>query len=109
VKIDQSFVEEILTDPVNQSIIECILNLAKALQMNVVAEGVETEAQYLYLKAQQCDEIQGYYFSRPVDPEALGVLLRQKHIGNPSPQVKGQGGGSRQYRGVSDQHRARRI
>ncbi|WP_052769911.1 EAL domain-containing protein [Paenibacillus sp. IHB B 3415] len=88
VKIDKAFVEEILTDPVNRSIIECILNLAKALKMNVVAEGVETEEQYEYLKKQQCDEIQGYYFSRPVAPEALGMLLRQKYMGNRSPRVK---------------------
>ena len=88
VKIDKSFVEEILTDSANRSIIECILNLAKALKMNVVAEGVETEEQYRYLKEQQCGEIQGYYFSRPVDPGAFGILLSQKYLGNSGPEVK---------------------
>lgn len=83
VKIDKSFVEEILTDQVNRSIIECILNLAKALNMNVVAEGVETAEQYAYLKAQNCNEIQGYYFSKPIDAEAFAHLLKNKSFTQP--------------------------
>lgn len=78
IKIDKSFVDEILTDPVTKSILECILNLAKALHMNVVAEGVETAEQYAFLKEQKCNEIQGYYFSRPIDPEKFVHLLKNK-------------------------------
>ncbi|NRF96063.1 EAL domain-containing protein [Paenibacillus frigoriresistens] len=88
IKIDKSFVEEILTDPVNKSIIECILNLAKALQMNVVAEGVETAEQYAFLKEQKCNEIQGYYFSRPIDAEEFGYLLKNKQFVNQSLKTK---------------------
>lgn len=90
IKIDKSFVEEILTNDVNRSIIECILNLAKALKMNVVAEGVETVEQYDFLKAQHCDEIQGYYFSRPIGPAELANLLRNKYIFSPSVPIKQQ-------------------
>jgi diguanylate cyclase (GGDEF)-like protein/PAS domain S-box-containing protein len=88
IKIDKSFVEEILTDPVNKSIVECILNLAKALQMNVVAEGVETAEQYAFLKEQKCNEIQGYYFSRPIDTEELVHLLKNKQLLNQSSKTK---------------------
>jgi diguanylate cyclase (GGDEF)-like protein/PAS domain S-box-containing protein len=88
IKIDKSFVEEILTDPVNKSIIECILNLAKALHMNVVAEGVETAEQYAFLKEQRCNEIQGYYFSRPVNAEEFVHLLKNKQLLNKSLKIK---------------------
>ncbi|NHN33994.1 sensor domain-containing protein [Paenibacillus agricola] len=80
IKIDKSFVEEILTNPVNKSIIECILSLAKAMNMNVVAEGVETAEQYAFLKSKECDEIQGYYFSRPLDIKDLEALLKSKQM-----------------------------
>ncbi|TXK76717.1 EAL domain-containing protein [Paenibacillus sp. N3.4] len=88
IKIDKTFVEEILTDPVNKSIIECILNLAKALNMKVVAEGVERAEQYAFLKEQHCNEIQGYYFSRPLDAEAFVHLLRNKQYLNQSSKIK---------------------
>ena len=78
IKIDKSFIDEILTDPVTKSILECILNLAKALHMNVVAEGVETAEQYAFLKEEKCNEIQGYYFSRPIDAEEFVHLLKNK-------------------------------
>ncbi|NHN34833.1 EAL domain-containing protein [Paenibacillus agricola] len=88
IKIDKSFVEEILTDPVNKSIIECILNLAKALHINVVTEGVETAEQYAFLKEKKCNEIQGYYFSRPIDPEEFMHLLKNKLMINQSSKTK---------------------
>ena len=81
-KIDKSFIEEILTVPANKSILECILNLAKALQMNVVAEGVETAEQYAFLKEQKCNEIQGYYFSRPLHVEEFVQLLKNRYLLN---------------------------
>ncbi|HEY0827455.1 MAG TPA: EAL domain-containing protein, partial [Bacilli bacterium] len=80
IKIDKSFVEEILTDPVNKSIIQCIINLAKSLQMSVVAEGVELEEQYNLLKQEECDEIQGYYFSRPLNPADFAKLLKNNQF-----------------------------
>ena len=49
--------------------------MAKKLNMRVVAEGVETKEQYLYLKNNQCDQMQGYYFSRPVDSATMTQML----------------------------------
>ena len=88
IKIDKSFIDEILTDPVTKSILECILDLAKALKMNVVAEGVETADQYAFLKERKCNEIQGYYFSRPIDPEEFAYLVKNKQLLNQSLKTK---------------------
>jgi len=87
-KIDKSFVQEVLTDSVNKSIIQSIMSLAKALEMSVVAEGVETFEQYTYLKEQKCEEIQGYYFSRPLHVEELIPLLKNKYVFNQSSTIK---------------------
>lgn len=64
-KLDKSFIDG-YEDEKGSSIIQCVLNLAKQLRIPVVAEGVETEDQYVYLKRSGCDVIQGYYFSKPV-------------------------------------------
>lgn len=64
-KLDKSFIDD-YADEKGSSIIQCVLNLAKQLNIPVVAEGVETEEQYVYLKNSGCDVIQGYYFSKPV-------------------------------------------
>lgn len=88
IKIDKSFIDEILTDPVTKSILECILNLAKALHMNIVAEGVETAEQYAFLKKEKCNEIQGYYFSPPIDAEEFVFLLKSKQWLNHSSKTK---------------------
>jgi PAS domain S-box-containing protein len=78
IKMDKSFVEEILSNPVNKSIVISILGLAKALNMRLVAEGVETAEQFAFLKENRCNEIQGFYFSQPVNPDQLQDLLRNK-------------------------------
>ncbi|MBN6189336.1 EAL domain-containing protein [Aneurinibacillus sp. BA2021] len=65
-KIDQSFVRDIMTDPNDASIVETIISMAHNLGLSVIAEGVEEEQQLLFLQRQQCDEVQGYYFSKPV-------------------------------------------
>jgi len=64
IKIDQSFIKEI--DKKKTPIIEAIISMAKALDLKVVAEGVEDEQQYNYLNSKNCDIIQGYYFSKPM-------------------------------------------
>lgn len=84
IKIDRSFVEEMMTESSNRSIVECIIRLAGELKMQVVAEGVENKDQFNYLREQRCDEIQGYYFSRPVEPENIVQLLSKKTFMEPA-------------------------
>ena len=67
-KLDKSFIDD-YADEKGSSIIQCVLGLAKMLKIPVVAEGVETQEQYLYLRDSGCDVIQGYYFSKPVPKE----------------------------------------
>ena len=76
-KIDQSFVRDITTDPDSAAIAVTIISLAHSLRRHVVAEGVETEAQLNFLRRHRCDEMQGYYFSRPVPAEEFARLLRE--------------------------------
>jgi len=65
-KIDQSFVRDIATNPDDATIVVSIISLAHNLRLQVIAEGVETREQLAYLRHHECDEIQGFYFSRPL-------------------------------------------
>jgi len=76
-KIDQSFVRDITTDPDGAAISLAVISLAHSLKQKVVAEGVETEAQLGYLRRHGCDEMQGYYFSRPLPADEFARLLRE--------------------------------
>lgn len=76
-KIDQSFVRDIVEDNDNRLIVASIIALAHNLQLKVVAEGVETGAQLDYLQQQNCDEIQGYYFSRPVEASQFALMVHE--------------------------------
>jgi len=75
-KVDRAFVRDITADPNDVSITRAIITLAHSLKLKVVAEGVETEGQLGLLIANHCDEIQGYYFSRPLPSEEATALLR---------------------------------
>jgi diguanylate cyclase (GGDEF)-like protein len=75
-KIDQSFVQNVLSDPGDAAITKTIIALAQNLRLNITAEGVETQEQFEYIKAQGCDEVQGYYFSRPMLADRLADLLQ---------------------------------
>jgi len=75
VKIDQSFVRDITTNPSDQVIAQVIVSMAHGLGMKVIAEGVETEAQCEFMRTSVCDEIQGYFFSRPVSSQAIEELF----------------------------------
>lgn len=77
-KIDRSFVREMLERESDRVIVEASIALSKALGLRSIAEGVETEEQKRYLQEEGCDEMQGYFFSRPVPPEEIGALLRRQ-------------------------------
>ncbi len=74
-KIDQSFVRDIPLDSSNMEIVAAIIAMAKTLKLEVLAEGVETDAQFAFLKQQGCDVAQGYLFSRPVAADAMQTIL----------------------------------
>jgi diguanylate cyclase (GGDEF)-like protein/PAS domain S-box-containing protein len=74
-KIDQSFVRQITTGPEEITIVAAVINMGRSLKLRVVAAGVETAEELAFLQTQQCDEAQGYYFSRPVPPEQFAKLL----------------------------------
>jgi diguanylate cyclase (GGDEF)-like protein len=74
-KIDQSFVRQITTSPDETSIVTAILSMAQSLKLRVVAEGVETQTELNFLLAHNCEEAQGYYFSRPVPADQFAKLL----------------------------------
>ncbi|MBI1921776.1 MAG: EAL domain-containing protein [Geobacter sp.] len=76
-KIDISFVRDITTNPESAEICKAIIALAHTLGLDVIAEGVETEGQLEHLRSHACDEIQGFYFSRPVPAAEMEQLLRE--------------------------------
>jgi diguanylate cyclase (GGDEF)-like protein len=75
-KIDRSFVRDLPDDSEDKAIAQAIISMGKALEMTIVAEGVETPAQEAFLRAHGCDEIQGFLFSRPLPPDQLAGLLQ---------------------------------
>nr|WP_307727345.1 EAL domain-containing protein [Telluria mixta] len=90
-KIDKSFVRDITTDPDAAAIARSIISLAQSLQLQVIAEGVETQEQLSYLTTYRCDQIQGYYFSRPVPAAAFEQLLGEERalpVACPDEQVR---------------------
>jgi EAL domain-containing protein (putative c-di-GMP-specific phosphodiesterase class I)/CheY-like chemotaxis protein len=76
-KIDRAFIRDCISDPDDATIALAIIGLAHSLKLKVVAEGVETEAQLNFLRSHGCDQIQGYYFARPLDAEAASQALRE--------------------------------
>jgi diguanylate cyclase (GGDEF)-like protein/PAS domain S-box-containing protein len=74
-KIDQSFVADITPMPDGAPLVRAVIAMGKSLGCRIVAEGVETVQQFAYLRAEHCDEGQGYHFSPPVDAETFGRLL----------------------------------
>lgn len=76
-KIDRSFVNQIKNTTDNQEIITTIIVMARNLKLKVIAEGVETVEQLRFLEEQQCNEVQGFYFSKPLTVEGIQALLKQ--------------------------------
>lgn len=78
IKIDQSFVRNIGVDPDDEAIVRATLEMAHNLGRNVVAEGVETEQQFAFLREHDCEELQGYLFCRPLPAAAFDNLLSER-------------------------------
>lgn len=80
IKIDQSFIRDMLVQPDCAAIVKSVISLARDLNIDVVAEGVETADQLEYLRQISCDEVQGYVIGRPVSAEGVQALLNSKKL-----------------------------
>ena len=80
VKIDKEFLRDVTSDETAAAIVSYVINLAHTLQLNVVAEGVETEEQYTFLRHYGCDQMQGYLFSKPLPADEILPFLSQMPI-----------------------------
>jgi diguanylate cyclase (GGDEF)-like protein/PAS domain S-box-containing protein len=89
-KIDRSFIRYVAVKPDDAAITIAIISMAKSLNLKVIAEGVEDEAQMSFLREHQCDEIQGYYFSKPLTVDKVADKLRG---GNPETNARAQASG----------------
>ena len=77
IKIDMQFIQGLMENEKDQAITLTIINLAKNLGLKVIAEGVETEEQMKFLLKNRCDEIQGYYYYKPMPPDELEYIVRE--------------------------------
>jgi len=77
-KLDRCFVTDLAHDSPDQAIVRAIIGMAHSLGMKVIAEGVETASQLDFLMGNHCDEIQGYYFSKPLAAAEMELLIRQR-------------------------------
>jgi diguanylate cyclase (GGDEF)-like protein len=92
VKIDASFIRGIPVDASDVAITETVIAMSRSLGLKVVAEGVETRDQARFLEQQGCDEMQGFYFSRPLPAERLAAYLRQEPVAEEGAPSDGQRG-----------------
>ncbi len=83
-KIDRSFIRNIPENAEDKAITQAIIVMGESLGLTVIAEGVETQEQLNFLREQSCDEIQGFLFSKPADPERFAALLRKQTVAPPT-------------------------
>ncbi|HYW19043.1 MAG TPA: EAL domain-containing protein [Nodularia sp. (in: cyanobacteria)] len=94
-KIDRSFIQDVISNPDSAAVTDAIIVLAKNLKLNITAEGIETQEQLHYLQKHGCDEGQGFYFSRPEPAETIAQMLKNGEWGVGKKQgsgVQGAGG-----------------
>ena len=77
-KIDKSFIDDIPDDENDKAVASAVISLGQKLNLRVIAEGVETEAQVAFLRENNCHEMQGYYFSEPVAASKVEDLLKAR-------------------------------
>jgi diguanylate cyclase len=77
IKLDRSFVRDLPEDKDDAAIAMAVIAMGRSLELVVIAEGVETEEQLAFLKDRQCDQLQGFLFSRPLTPEAFESFLER--------------------------------
>lgn len=77
-KIDQSFIRNIANDAEDQAIVKAIIDMAKSLGMQTIAEGVETAEQLAFLRQHKCNEIQGYYYSKPIPADQFSQFFKER-------------------------------
>ncbi len=75
-KIDKSFINHLPDDENDKAVASAVISLGQKLNLRVIAEGVETDEQVAFLRQNNCDEMQGYHFSKPVPPPEVEKLLR---------------------------------
>jgi EAL domain-containing protein (putative c-di-GMP-specific phosphodiesterase class I) len=79
-KIDQSFIRDITVDPNDTAIVVAIINMAKSLELETIAEGVETAGQLALLRSKECKTGQGFFFSAPVSAQEIYPMLRANNL-----------------------------
>lgn len=88
-KIDKSFINDLVADENDQAVASAVISLGQKLNLRVIAEGVETDDQVAFLRRNNCDEMQGYHFSKPVSASDIGELLGRKDRRPDDPQPMG--------------------
>jgi diguanylate cyclase (GGDEF)-like protein/PAS domain S-box-containing protein len=79
-KIDRTFISTMTSQPESMTIVSSIISLARSLKLRVIAEGVETEEQFKFMRLLNCDELQGYLFGKPLPPAEIIEMLRKGRI-----------------------------